>query len=186
MEQGIIGALPICPDYLGKELVIASLVANIDAMISADRSVPSLKQLQDHVWRIGFQTNQLVGVLFDDVAEALERWHSLGFKVYIYSSGSRETQQLLFANSNYGDLRKYLCGYFDTSIGNKNEIHSYIEILRTVGVDKPADMLFITDVLQEAVAARAAGLEAIISIRPGNGTLPENHGFRTIESLLQI
>ena len=38
-------------------------------------------------------------------------------KVYIYSGGSRETQQLLFANSNYGDLRKYLCGYFDTSVG---------------------------------------------------------------------
>ncbi|XP_024018201.1 probable bifunctional methylthioribulose-1-phosphate dehydratase/enolase-phosphatase E1 2 isoform X2 [Morus notabilis] len=122
LEQGIIGALPICPDYLGKELVIASLVANIDAMISADRSVPSLKQLQDHVWRIGFQTNQLVGVLFDDVAEALERWHSLGFNVYIYSSGSRETQQLLFANSNYGDLRKYLCGYFDTSIGAETKM----------------------------------------------------------------
>lgn len=34
---------------------------------------------------------------------------------------------------------------------------SYLEILRTVGVDKPGDMLFITDVLEEAVAARAIG-----------------------------
>lgn len=36
-------------------------------------------------------------------------------------------------------------------------MHSYLEILQTVGVDKPADMLFITDDFQEAVAARAAG-----------------------------
>lgn len=45
MELGIIGALLIPPDYVGKELVIASLVANIDTMIRADRIVPSLKQL---------------------------------------------------------------------------------------------------------------------------------------------
>ena len=31
-----------------------------------------------------------------------------------------------------------------------------------------------------------SGLEAIMSLRPGNGPLPENHGFRTIESLLEI
>ncbi|PON49692.1 Class II aldolase [Parasponia andersonii] len=186
LEQGIIGALPIPPDYVGKDLVIASLVANIEAMTRAERNVPSLKQLQGHMWRIGYQSNRLVGVLFDDVADALERWHNLGFKVYIYSGSSRESQQQLFANSNCGDLRKYLCGYFDTSVGNKKEICSYLEILRTVGVDKPADMLFITDVIQEAEAARAAGLEAIISLRPGNGPLPENHGFRTIESLLEI
>lgn len=38
--------LPIPPDYVGKELVIASLVANVEAMIRADRKVTALKQLQ--------------------------------------------------------------------------------------------------------------------------------------------
>ncbi|KAL5571148.1 hypothetical protein UlMin_020745 [Ulmus minor] len=186
LEQGIIGAVPIPPEYVGKELVIASLVANVETMIRADRKILALKQLQGHIWRTGFQNNRLTGFVFYDVAEALERWHNLGIKVYVYSSCSKETQQLLFANSSYGDLRKYLCGYFDTTVGNKKEVHSYLEILRTVGVDRPADMLIVTDVLQEALAARAAGLEAVISIRPGNRSLPENHGFRTIESLLEI
>lgn len=31
-----------------------------------------------------------------------------------------------------------------------------------------------------------AGLEVIISIRPGNGPLPENHGFKTIQSFSEI
>lgn len=31
-----------------------------------------------------------------------------------------------------------------------------------------------------------SGLEVVISIRPGNGPLPENHGFRTIETLSEI
>lgn len=38
-------------------------------------------------------------------------------QVYIYSSGSRLAQRLLFGNTSYGDLRKYLSGYFDTAVG---------------------------------------------------------------------
>ncbi|KAM4093424.1 hypothetical protein ACB094_06G115200 [Castanea mollissima] len=176
LEQGVIGTVPIPLDYVEKELVIASLVANVAAMIMADRKVTSLKQLQ----------NWIVAVVFDDVAKALARWHASGTKVYIYSSVIREAQKLLFANSNYGDLKKYLRGFFDTTVGNKNETRSYVEILKTVGIDRPADMLFVTDDFREAVAAAAAGLEVILSVRPGNGPLPENHGFRTIESLLEI
>ncbi|XP_017971558.1 PREDICTED: probable bifunctional methylthioribulose-1-phosphate dehydratase/enolase-phosphatase E1 2 isoform X4 [Theobroma cacao] len=186
LEQGVAGAVPIPPDYVGKELVIASLAANVEAMINTDRKVTSLKQLEGRIWRTGFQSNELVAVVFEDVPEALEKWHASGIKVYIFACGSREVQQLLFANSNYGDLRKYLCGFFDTTVGNKQVAHSYFEILQTVGVDRPADMLFVTDRFQEAEAARAAGLEVIISIRPGNGPLPQNHGFRTIASLLEI
>ncbi|GJY75663.1 probable bifunctional methylthioribulose-1-phosphate dehydratase/enolase-phosphatase E1 [Tanacetum coccineum] len=63
---------------------------------------------------------------------------------------------------------------------NKRETKSYIEISNSLGVDKPSEILFITDVVQEAAAAKAAGLEVIISFRPGNGPLPENHGFTTI------
>ncbi|KAJ0053657.1 hypothetical protein Pint_02283 [Pistacia integerrima] len=189
LDQGVAGAVAVPPDYVGQDLVIPALVANVEAMIRADRKVIALKQLQvrlllGHIWRTGFQNNELVGILYDDVPEVLERWHAAGIKVYIYSNCSREAQRLLFAKSNYGDLRKYFCGFFDTAVGNKNESHSYLEILRTVGVDRPADMLFVTDVFQEAVAASAAGLEVIISIRPGNGALPDEHGFRTVESLL--
>ncbi|XP_065634572.1 probable bifunctional methylthioribulose-1-phosphate dehydratase/enolase-phosphatase E1 2 [Quercus suber] len=186
LEQGVIGAVPIPLDYVGKELVIASLVANVTAMIRADRKVTSLKQLQGHIWRTGFQSNEFVAIVFDDVAKALARWHASGTKVYIYSSVIREAQQLLLANSNYGDLKKYLCGFFDTTVGKKKETRSYVEILKTVGIDRPADMLFVTDDFREAVAAAAAGLEVILSLRPGNEPLPENHGFRAIESLLEI
>lgn len=44
-----------------------------------------LIHVQGHIWRTGFQSNELVGVVFDDVAEALERWHSSGIKVYVSS-----------------------------------------------------------------------------------------------------
>ncbi|KAF7141369.1 hypothetical protein RHSIM_Rhsim06G0199700 [Rhododendron simsii] len=209
LQQGIAGAVPIPSNDAGKQELIAALSANVQAMIRADRKITALKQLQvrtmklvlkmhslnlaadilriqGHIWRTGFQNNEIEGVVFDDVPEALENWHALGIKVYIYSSGSRLAQRLIFGNTNYGDLRKYLCGFFDTRVGNKKETSSYVEISESLGVDKPSEILFVTDVYQEAIAAKAAGLEVIISVRPGNGPLPENHGFKTIQYFSEI
>ncbi|MBA0850184.1 hypothetical protein Goshw_026491 [Gossypium schwendimanii] len=186
LKQGVIGAVPIPSEDAEKEEVIAALVANVEAMIKADRKITALKQLQGHIWRTGFETNELKGIVFDDVPEALEKWHASGVKVYIYSSGSRLAQRLLFGNTKFGDLRKYLSGYFDTAVGNKREKRSYVEITDTLGVDKPSEILFLTDIYQEAIAAKAAGIEAIISVRPGNSPLPDNHGFKTINSFLEV
>ncbi|KGN57627.1 probable bifunctional methylthioribulose-1-phosphate dehydratase/enolase-phosphatase E1 1 [Cucumis sativus] len=186
LEKGVAGAVPIPPDNAGKEEVIAAVVGNVEGMIKADRKITALKQLQGHIWRTGFSVNELEGVVFDDVPEALERWHASGIKVYIYSSGSRLAQRLIFGKTNYGDLRKYLSGFFDTAVGNKRETSSYVEISESVGVDSPSEILFITDVCQEAKAAKAAGLQVAISIRPGNGPLSDNHGFQTITSFSEI
>lgn len=46
LDQGIVGAVPIPSDSAGKEEVIAALVANVEAMIKADRKITALKQLQ--------------------------------------------------------------------------------------------------------------------------------------------
>ncbi|CAN1845504.1 Probable bifunctional methylthioribulose-1-phosphate dehydratase/enolase-phosphatase E1 [Linum perenne] len=186
LAQGVKGAVPIPPGDAGKDAVIAALVANVEAMIKADRKITALKQLQGHIWRTGFQNNELKGVVYDDVPEALKSWHALGIKTYIYSSGSRLAQRLIFGNTTAGDLRQFLSGFFDTNVGAKRESSSYIQISESLGVDNPSEILFLTDVVQEAVAAKAAGLKALISVRPGNAPLPENHGFETINSFLEV
>ncbi|KAK4369174.1 hypothetical protein RND71_012966 [Anisodus tanguticus] len=186
LENGVAGAVCIPSDDAGKMEVIAALVVNVEAMIKADRKITALKELQGHIWQTGFQNNGLQGLVFDDVPAALEKWTALGIRVYIYSSGSRLAQRLLFGHTKHGDLRNYLYGFFDTTVGNKRETKSYAEITASLGVDNPSEILFVTDVYQEATAAKAAGLEVIISIRPGNGPLPDNHGFRTIRSFSEI
>ncbi|XP_076896300.1 putative bifunctional methylthioribulose-1-phosphate dehydratase/enolase-phosphatase E1 1 isoform X2 [Bidens hawaiensis] len=186
LKHGVVGAVPIPSEAAGKQAVIAALVANVEGMIKSDRKITSLKQLQGHIWRTGFEKHELKGIVFDDVPRALEKWHASGIKVYIYSSGSRLAQRMLFGYTDYGDLRNYLSGFFDTAVGNKKETKSYVEISESLGVHKPSEILFVTDVYQEAVAAKAAGLEVVISVRPGNGPLPENHGFKTIKSFSEI
>jgi hypothetical protein len=53
------------------------------------------------------------------VPDALTEWRNSGLKTYIYSSGSRLAQRLLFGYCTAGDLRTYLHGFFDTTSGSK-------------------------------------------------------------------
>lgn len=46
LEKGISGSTPIPPDDARIEVVIESLVTNVEAMIKADRKITALKQLQ--------------------------------------------------------------------------------------------------------------------------------------------
>eukprot|EP00879_Flechtneria_rotunda_P016402 GHRR01017161.1.p1 GENE.GHRR01017161.1~~GHRR01017161.1.p1 ORF type:complete len:132 (+),score=61.09 GHRR01017161.1:204-599(+) len=128
----------------------------------------------------------MVAQLFRDVPDALVEWRNAGIKTYIYSSGSRQAQHLFFGYSQAGDLRPYLCGYFDTTSGAKVESSSYANILLTLGVDDPQQVLFATDILAEAQAAEAAGWQAILVDRPGNKPITEQHGFRVIDSMQQL
>ncbi len=86
-----------------------------------------------------------------------------------------------------GNLRPYLAGFFDTTSGPKNDAGSYREIAASLGVD-PAEeeVVFATDILAEAQAAKAAGWTAVLVAREGNKPLPEGHGFRVVDSMQQL
>jgi methylthioribulose 1-phosphate dehydratase / enolase-phosphatase E1 len=40
-------------------------------------------ELQGHVWRTGFEGQEIKGVVFEDVPPALEKWHASGIKVLV-------------------------------------------------------------------------------------------------------
>src|SRR5205807_469304 len=126
-----------------------------------------LKALQGLIWREGFALGNLSGEVYEDVAICLRRWHECGRLTAIYSSGSVLAQMLVFGNTRYGDLTKYICTFFDTGIGGKRDPASYGRIVSKL--EAPADeTLFISDVTEELDAAHAAGLQVALSIRPGN------------------
>ncbi|RLN31592.1 hypothetical protein BBJ28_00021328, partial [Nothophytophthora sp. Chile5] len=154
--------------------------------VAEDRKVGALKQLQGRMWRLGYESGELKAQVYADVPACLARLQTRGARVAIYSSGSRQAQKLLFQFSDKGDLRRYLSVYFDTKVGHKRESASYREIVQSLGVDSGRDVLFVTDVLEEAQAAKEAGLDAVLSLRPGNKPLPETPGFPTIRSFAEL
>ena len=104
--------------------------------------------------------------------------------VRIYSSGSKLAQQLLFSSTKSGDLTKFLNGYFDTTTGPKIEAESYVVIGLAFGCE-PGEILFVSDVVRELDAARKAGMQTALCIRPGNHPqLPGAH--RTVSSFEEI
>ncbi|KAI3749555.1 hypothetical protein L2E82_20169 [Cichorium intybus] len=81
LQNGVANVVRVSSNKVGKQEVIAALVANVEGMIKFDRKITSLKQLQGHIWRTGFEKNELNGVVFDDVPSSLQKWHSFGIKV---------------------------------------------------------------------------------------------------------
>lgn len=154
-------------------------------LIDNDRKSTPLKSIQGMVWKRGYESGQLASLVFSDVPGAFERWHSDGDSINIYSSGSALAQVLLFRHTDHGDLTGFIDNYFDTNIGHKREEHSYRKIAERLDFE-PGEILFISDVDAELDAARAAGMETLLSVREGNPAQENAAGHRVVSSLIGV
>lgn len=136
-------------------------------LMSLDRKSTGLKALQGLIWEEGYRDGSLKGDVYPDVPDALRAWKERGIRVRIFSSGSILAQKLLFGHTPYGDLLPYFEGYHDTTTGPKREARAYAAIADAFGLP-PGHILFLSDVTEELDAAREAGLQTGLFIRPGN------------------
>ena len=143
------------------------LATYVEWLMDRDRKSPGLKALQGLVWQRGYRDGELKGDVFPDVPPALERWRKGGIKTAIYSSGSVLAQRLLFSTTAFGDLTPLLSGFFDTSSGIKTSSESYRRIAAALDCST-GEMLFVSDVMAELDAARAAGFDVRLCVRPAN------------------
>jgi enolase-phosphatase E1 len=163
---------------------INSIVAYVEWLIDRDRKSTGLKALQGEIWKQGYLDGTLRAPLFADVLPALERWRRGGLRVAIFSSGSMLAQKLLFAHTQAGDVTEFIESYFDTTTGPKAAIESYQLIAADLGV-KADEILFISDVAAELDAARDAGFQTLLCVRPGNYPQPD-HDHRIISSFDEV
>lgn len=133
--------------------------------IDEDRKSTALKALQGMIWQEGFEAGEYRAHMYPEVAARLHAWRGEGLHLYIYSSGSVQAQKLFFGYSEAGDLTPLLAGYFDTETGPKRERVSYERIVEAIG-ERPEHVLFLSDVVEELDAARAAGLHTGWLLRP--------------------
>ncbi len=163
----------------------AQVVAGVLRLMDADVKATGLKQIQGLVWKDGFLSGQLVSHLYGDVAECMNRWHDVGIDVRIYSSGSIQAQKLFFGHTVAGDLSGLIGGHYDTTTGAKQEPASYRKIASEFSCP-PNEILFISDVVAELFAAKEAGMQVVLSIRPGNKPVDDGHEFDAITSFDDI
>jgi len=164
---------------------LSSVAAYVEWLMDRDRKSTALKELQGWIWEEGYRRGELVGEVFPDVRRALHRWQKQDLPVGIFSSGSELAQRLLFGHSSAGDLTSFLRWYFDTRVGPKVDAESYRRIADSIGVSAE-DILFLSDVTRELDAARAAGMQVGLVVRPGNAPVPPGHGYLAISSLDEV
>lgn len=153
------------------EARLASIAAYAERLMAEDRKATPLKSLQGRIWEAGYRAGELHSQLFADVPRAFARWRDRQRDICIYSSGSVLAQRLLFSHTEAGDLTPFIRDYFDTNTGAKREMESYRRISAALGC-APAAVLFISDVVAELDAAREAGLQTRLCVRPGNPPQP--------------
>ncbi len=140
-------------------------------LMAQDRKSTGLKALQGLIWKHGYDSGRLVSQVFDDVPPALAAWRAAGLRLRVFSSGSRQAQQQLFARTEHGDLTALFDGFHDTTTGPKREVDAYRKIAAAFALP-PATLLFLSDVAAELDAAAAAGYATALVVRPGNPAQP--------------
>ncbi len=160
---------------------VERVIAILLQWIAEDRKATPLKALQGMVWAQGYRDGQLKGHVYPDAVQALREWKARGLDLYVYSSGSIQAQKLIFGCSEAGDLGSLFSGYFDTTSGPKRESASYARIAGAIGLPA-AEILFLSDVVQELDAARDAGMRTLGLAREG-GSLD---GHPTVASFADI
>lgn len=144
----------------------AGIVAQLERWIDEDRKITPLKSLQGLIWEAGYRNGDFKGHIYADAADRLRAWHAQGVKLYVYSSGSVYAQKLLFGYSEAGDLTALFSGYYDTHIGGKRTADSYRAIVADLRLPA-ADILFLSDIVEELDAAREAGMQTLQLVREG-------------------
>jgi enolase-phosphatase E1 len=162
-----------------------SVVAYVHWLMGQDRKSTPLKSLQGIIWEEGYQRGELRSMIFADVPRAFDDWRRNNKDICVYSSGSRLAQELLFRHTEAGDLTGFIRDYFDTNVGAKAEAESYHKIARALGL-RAAEIVFVSDVTAELRAAREAGLQTLLSVRPGNPPQMDQEQFGVIHALDEI
>ncbi len=124
--------------------------------IDQDRKSTALKALQGMIWQEGYAAGDYRAHMYPEVAARLRDWRADGLRLYVYSSGSVPAQKLFFRYSEAGDLTPLFAGYFDTETGPKRETESYRRIADAID-EQPRHLLFLSDIVEELDAAKAAG-----------------------------
>ena len=153
----------------------AALAEQLKEYIRHDVKDTTLKWLQGKIWKEAFEAGSVKGHVYPEVPDYFRRWKEAGLTLFIYSSGSVEAQQQLFGYSEAGDLTVFLSGYFDTTTGMKRDTASYAKIASATGF-AAAEMLFLSDIVEELAAAQAVGMQTCLLLREGAQAKPDYIG----------
>ncbi|XP_044745633.1 enolase-phosphatase E1-like isoform X2 [Coccinella septempunctata] len=169
-----------------KDLDVTKAAEVVKNLTEKDDSNKGLKTIQGLLLKKGYDSGELKGHIFDDVPKFFDSW-SATKKFALFSSGSVESQQLLFKNTSEGDLTSHIKKFFDLALGSKTDSETYKKIAKELEV-APVDILFLTDDVKEAEAAKSADVNVVLVEREGNAPISEESrtNFTVVSSFAEV
>jgi enolase-phosphatase E1 len=67
-------------------------------------------------------------------------------------------------------MSSYITNYFDTGVGPKRDSNSYLTISKALNCS-PNEIIFFTDIQEEADSALSIGIKSYIVLRKGNSPI---------------
>lgn len=166
----------------------AVIVETLQGWIDQGIEHAALKALLDRVWEAGFRHGDLIAPLPPDVAPALRAWHAAGQSLAAYSALPATTQQLFFSHTDAGDLTPLFAAFFDPGTGDPRAAASYAAIAARLAC-RPGSLRFLSGVVEELDAARAAGLHTVLIDRVADPPHPRSgeaaHGHPRVENFAE-
>lgn len=160
-----------------KSEILKAVYTNFIAQTDEGKKSDTTMALAWYVWMDGCRKKVLKGEVFPDVPGAMEHWtQSDNVQVLTLSTMISLGQQMLFTCSNFGNLDELIHGYLctkDIEYG-KTSSKCYEIICERLSC-LPNEILFLTDVGKEAVAAKTAGCRSLLVERPGNVKLQREY-----------
>jgi len=170
-ERDVMRALVKLSEKTGLPLHnLEGIIRQLQQWIRDGEPVTELMTLQGLLWEKAYKQGLFQAQVYPDVPEVLQRWQQEERNLYVYSTGSIKAQQLFFRYSTEGDIRLLFSGYYDTSIGAKDDVQSYVRIAEAIAL-KPSTILYLSDDRGELDAAAAAGMKTMWLIRPQDTSL---------------
>ncbi len=164
-----------------KQILKSETINYIQHIIKIDKNCLALTMVKERILKLGYENKEFNWKVFKDVPEFLHFLKKFYIRVGIYSVDDVDSQISLFKYTSLGDLTPYVSHYFDLKIGAKTDSESYVNIARAIKV-QPKKIAFFTDGLEEAEAAKKAGLRTIVVRRPGS----KAHSMHLHESVMDF
>lgn len=169
--------------------VFRAVVTAIAFYLNEKRKTATLIGMDILIWIEAFKSDQLKTQVFEDVPDLFHIWRKHEkIPIYIFSSASKELQQLLFSSTEHGNLLPLIKDFFSASnIGLKTDRKSWDKISMKIGIP-PREIIFISKNPLEARAAAAVGIKPLLALRPGNkiNISSDEVEFKTIKTFYDI
>lgn len=150
------------PADADKKAIIESVSRHINHCLENSIERKAYILFRFKVWFDGLAKDIIKVPVYADVATQLQNWRTnLGIRLFVLSNGWSVATRKFMEKTSKGDLSLLVSDFWDTDIGELTRPETYRLVIERIG-EQPEEIVFLSKNLDEARAAKSAGLVVVL------------------------